>query len=166
MITFLPLVILLLILALMCFLLYYFYIQQSLETMSRQLARLQATKVSGLGADLIRREKAHHLDQLLLLEADLARYQRDFLSDEEWAMVDLARQSIERCIEALKASGDWLGLPFELEWSDLLARIPKLIALYSLRPARSFGADDSDLWAEDAVDVSRRGLRQLRLRLA
>lgn len=166
MITFLPLVILLLILALMCFLLYYFYIQQSLETMSRQLARLQATKVSDLGADLIRREKAHHMDQLLMLEADLARYQRDFLSDEEWAIVDLAHISIERCIEALKQSGNWLGLPFDLEWSDLLARVPKLIALYSLTPVRFCGADDANLQAEDAVDVSRRSRSRLLLRLA
>ncbi len=166
MIAFLPLVIVLLILALMCFLLYYFYIQQSLETMSRQLAHLQAVKVSDLGADLIRREKAHYQDQLLLLEADLARYQREFLSDEEWAAVDVAHRSIERCIEALKQSGDWLGLPFDLAWSDLLARLPKVIALYSQTSVQSYGAEDANLWAEDAVDVFRPGHSRLLLRLA
>ena len=166
MITFLPLVILMLILALLCFLLYYFYIQQSLMTMTRQLAHLQAAKVSELGADLIRREKAHHQDQLLLLEVELARYQREFLSDEEWAVVDVARQSIERCIDALKRSGDWLGLPFDLEWSDLLARVPKVIALYRLTLVQSSWVEDTNLRAEDAVDVSRRGRSRLLLRLA
>ena len=43
--TFLPLVTLLLILAMMCFLLYYFYIQQSLAGISHQLASLQSPQV-------------------------------------------------------------------------------------------------------------------------
>jgi hypothetical protein len=165
-ITFLPLVILLLILALMCFLLYYFYIQQSLETLSRQLVQLQTAKVNNLGADLIRREKAHHLDQLLLLEADLARYQREFLTDVERAAVGVAHQNIERCIAALKQSGDWLGLPFELEWSDMAARVPRVMALYLLPLAPAWWYEDAGFWAEDAQDVSKRSRANLLLRLA
>ena len=166
MIASLPLVILLLIVALLCFLLYYFYIQQSLETMSCQLAQLQAAKASDLGADLVRREKAHHQDQLLLLEASLARSQREFLSDDEWAMVNAAHRSIERCIGALKQSENWLGLPFDLEWCDLLARMPKVIALYRLTPAQASWFEDGNLGPEDAEDVSKSGRTRLQLRLA
>ena len=33
-------------------------------------------------------------------------------------------------VDALKNAGDWLGLPFDLEWIDVLQRLPRLNALY------------------------------------
>jgi len=165
-ITFLPLVILLLILALMCFLLYYFYIQQSLENLSRQLANLQTPQASARGPDLIRREKAYRHDQLFLLEADLTNYPRELLNEEEMAVVDVARKNIKLCIDELKQSGEWLGLPFDFEWTELVDRVPKVIALYRLTLAQASWGDGDQKQSEDVVDVSRRQNDNFVLRLA
>ena len=164
--TFLPLVTLLLILAMMCFLLYYFYIQQSLETLSRQLANLQTPQSSARGPDLIRREKAYRHDQLFLLEADLTNYPRELLNEEEMAVVDVARKNIKLCIDELKQSGDWLGLPFDFEWSEMVDRVPKVISLYRLTLAQSSWVDGTQKQSEEVVDVSRQKNDSFVLRLA
>ena len=166
MITFLPLVILLLILALICFLLYYFYIQQSLLTIANQLACLQADKGSDREPDMIRREKAYRHDQLFLLEADLTNYPRELLNEEEMSVVEAARKSIKHCIDELKLSGAWLGLPFDFEWSELVDRVPKVISLYRLTLAQSPWVDGTQRQFEDVVDVSRQENNQFLLRLA
>ena len=44
--------------------------------------------------------------------------------------MDNHRKSIKECVDALKNAGDWLGLPFDLEWVDVLQRLPRLQALY------------------------------------
>jgi hypothetical protein len=164
--TFLPLVTLLLILAMMCFLLYYFYIQQSLETLSRQLASMQPSQASVRGPDLIRREKAYRHDQLVLLEAELSNYPRAFLTEEEMTVVEVARKNIKHCIDELKQSGEWLGLPFDFEWSEMVDRVPKVISLYRLTLAQSSWGDSTQKQPEDVVDVSRQKNDAFVLRLA
>ena len=164
--TFLPLVTLLLILAMMCFLLYYFYIQQSLETLSRQLANMQSPPASVRGPDMIRREKAYRHDQLFLLEADLTNYPRELLNEEEMAVVDVARKNIKLCIDELKQSGDWLGLPFDFEWSEMVDRVPQVISLYRLTLAQSSWGDGTQKQSEEVVDVSRQKNDSFVLRLA
>ncbi len=164
--TFLPLVTLLLILAMMCFLLYYFYIQQSLETLSRQLASMQSSPASARGPDMIRREKAYRHDQLFLLEADLTNYPRELLNEEEMAVVDVARKNIKLCIDELKQSGDWLGLPFDFEWSEMVDRVPQVISLYRLTLAQSSWVDGTQKQSEEVVDVSRQKNDSFVLRLA
>jgi hypothetical protein len=164
--TFLPLVTLLLILAMMCFLLYYFYIQQSLTGISHQLASLQTPQALSRGPDLIRREKAYRHDQLVLLEADLSNYPRAFLTEEEMAVVDLARKTIKHCIDELKVSGEWLGLPFDFEWGEMVDRVPKVISLYRLTLAQSSWGDSTQKQPEDVVDVSSQKNDAFVLRLA
>ena len=164
--TFLPLVTLLLILAMMCFLLYYFYIQQSLAGISHQLASLQSPQVLQRGPDLIRREKAYRHDQLVLLEADLSNYPRAFLNEEEMAVVELARKNIKHCIDELKQSGEWLGLPFDFEWSEMVDRVPKVISLYRLTLAQSTWGDGTQKQSEEVEDVSRQKNDSFVLRLA
>jgi len=164
--TFLPLVTLLLILAMMCFLLYYFYIQQSLAGISHQLANLQSTQALPRGPDLIRREKAYRHDQLVLLEAELSNYPRAFLTEEEMAVVEVARKNIKHCIDELKQSGEWLGLPFDFEWSEMVDRVPKVISLYRLTLAQSSWGDTAQKQSEDVVDVSGQKKDSFVLRLA
>ena len=150
----------------MCFLLYYFYIQQSLETLSRQLASMQPSQASVRGPDLIRREKAYRHDQLVLLEAELSNYPRAFLTEEEMTVVEVARKNIKHCIDELKQSGEWLGLPFDFEWSEMVDRVPKVISLYRLTLAQSSWGDSTQKQPEDVVDVSRQKNDAFVLRLA
>jgi len=164
--TFLPLTVLLLVLALLCFLLYYFYIQQSLGAISSQLSALQYAKVIVRGGDVIRRETAYLHDQLILLEADLTLYPREFLDEEDMALVDLARETIKRCVGELKQSGEWLGLPFDFEWNEIMQRVPKVIALFRLTLSPSSWVGDTRTTPMDVMDVSARknDLFELRLR--
>jgi hypothetical protein len=163
--TFLPFTVLLLVLALLCFLLYYFYLQQSLGAISSQLAALQSAKVIVRGGDVIRRETAYLHDQLILLEADLTNFPREFLDEEDMALVDLSRQTIKRCVGELKQSGEWLGLPFDFEWNEIMQRVPKVIALFRLTLSQSSWVDDARMKPVDVMDVSARKYDLLELRL-
>jgi hypothetical protein len=129
--TSLLIVILLLMLLLICFLLFYFFTQQSLRDITTRLNfALQPPPVPKKNSESIRRERAFAHDQLVLLEADLANNPRDDLTPEELASIDQISKTIRTCIAELKKLGDWLGLPFDFEWTDILARVPKVNALY------------------------------------
>jgi hypothetical protein len=46
------------------------------------------------------------------------------------ASIDQISKTIRTCIAQLKKSDDWIGLPFDFEWTDILARLPKVNTLY------------------------------------
>jgi hypothetical protein len=69
-------------------------------------------------------------DQLVLLEADLTNNPREELTPEELASIDQISKTIRTCIAQLKKSDDWIGLPFDFEWTDILARLPRVNTLY------------------------------------
>jgi hypothetical protein len=52
------------------------------------------------------------------------------LTEEELKMFDVARHQIKSCIAGLKSSGEWVGLPFEYEWTEMLDRLPNVLGLY------------------------------------
>jgi hypothetical protein len=35
-----------------------------------------------------------------------------------------------QCHAGLKANGDWVGIPFEYEWAEMLDRLPNVLNLY------------------------------------
>jgi hypothetical protein len=129
--TALLIVILLLMLLLICFLLFYFFTQQSLRDITARLniALLPAAPPKK-NSETIRRERAFAHDQLVLLEADLTNNPREELTPEELASIDQISKTIRTCIAQLKKSDDWIGLPFDFEWTDILARLPNINALY------------------------------------
>jgi hypothetical protein len=129
--TALLVVILLLMLLLICFLLFYFFTQQSLRDITARLnIALQPPLAPKKNSESIRRERAFAHDQLVLLEADLTNNPRDELTAEELASIDQISRTIKACIAQLKKSGDWIGIPFDFEWADILVRAPKVNALY------------------------------------
>jgi len=129
--TALLVVILLLMLLLCCFLLFYFFTQQSLRNITVRLnTMLQPPPVQQRNPESIRRDRAFAHDKLVLLEADLTNNPRVDLTAEELASIDQLSKSIRTCIAQLKKSGDWIGLPFDFEWSDILVRLPNVNNLY------------------------------------
>ena len=124
-------VILLLMLLLICFLLFYFFTQQSLRDITARLnVALQPVAPPKINCETIRRERAVAHDKLVLLEADLTNNPRNDLTPEELASIDQISKTIRICIAQLKKSGEWIGMPFDFEWTDILARLPKVNALY------------------------------------
>jgi hypothetical protein len=129
--TALLVVILLLMLLLICFFLFYFFTQQSLRDITVRLnAMLQPPPVPTKNPESIRRERAISHDQLVLLEADLTKNPREDLTPDELASIDQLSKSIRTCIAQLKTSGDWIGIPFDFEWTDILDRLPHVNQLY------------------------------------
>jgi hypothetical protein len=128
--NFLLIIIVFLILILMSFILFYFYTQQSLRDISNRLNTLQPSDANKRSPETIRRERAYCHDQLVVLEAELSTSRRESLTTEELESIDRARKTIKACIEELKHSGDWIGLPFDFEWTEMLARLPNVNTLY------------------------------------
>ena len=161
--TALLVVILLLMLLLICFLLFYFFTQQSLRDITARLnIALQPSPAPKKNSESIRHERAFAHDQLVLLEADLTNNPRDDLTPEELASIDQISKTIRTCIAQLKKSGDWIGIPFDFEWADVLARVPKVNALYrkaiaiETDPEMQAPANDSPKIAGSAGSISQR----------
>lgn len=110
----------------------YVLIQQRLNDISDRLSKIQtpAVKKPGRSADDVRRGLAAARDLLVVLEAKLVTEAREELSAEELDTFEQARKKIKASIDKLKQSGDWIGLPFDFEWPELQARLPRLDALY------------------------------------
>ena len=65
------------------------------------------------------------VDPAALLASD-----QSALNPQEVSQVDATALEIKNCNQALKNAGDWMGLPFDLEWVDMLDKLPRLNALY------------------------------------
>lgn len=115
---------------LICVVLFYVFTQQSLNDISARLTKLQKPEKVTRTPDAIRRERAYSHDQIVMLEAQLINEARQDLTEAEMQEVDKARKKIKACADELKNIGDWSGLPFDLEWNDILDRLPVLNGLY------------------------------------
>ena len=109
---------------------FYYLTLQNLAAVKREVNKLRDQADDARASALLRNERARCYQQLLALEADIQTRQRDSLSNEETAMVELNREEIQNCVNALKMSGNWMGLPFDLEWQDMWDKLPQLKNLY------------------------------------
>jgi hypothetical protein len=110
-------------------LIFYFQTQQSLKDIADKMSKLQPQRVLRF-PNVIRQERAVCQDRLVLLEVDLTQNQRENLNDEEIQHVESARDAIKRCNDELKQTGDWMGTPFDFEWTEMFNRMPTLKSLY------------------------------------
>ena len=152
--TALLVVILLLMLLLICFLLFYFFTQQSLRDITARLNVALQPPPPKKNSETIRRERAFAHDHLMLLEADLTNNPREDLTPEELASVDQISKTIRACIAELKKSDEWIGLPFDFEWTDILARLPKVNTLYRKAIATE-GEPDKQAPASESQKMGR-----------
>jgi hypothetical protein len=109
---------------------FYYLTLQNLAAVKREVDKLRDQADDARASALLRNERARCYQQLKALEADILARQRDSLSNEETAMVELNREEIQNCVNALKKSGNWMGLPFDLDWQEMWDRLPQLRALY------------------------------------
>ncbi len=109
---------------------FYYLTLQNLAAVKREVNKLRDQADDARASALLRNERARCYQQLKALEADIQTRQRDSLSNEETAMVELNREEIQNCVNALKKSGNWMGLPFDLDWQDMWDNLPQLRNLY------------------------------------
>jgi hypothetical protein len=110
-------------------LIFYFQTQQSLKDIADSVGKLQPQMVLR-SPNVIRQERAVCQDRLVLLEVDLKQNQRENLTEEEIQQVESTRDAIKRCTDELKQTGDWMGTPFDFEWTEMFNRMPTLKSLY------------------------------------
>ena len=109
---------------------FYYLTLQNLAAVKREVNKLRDQADGARASALLRNERARCYQQLMALEADIQARQRDNLSNEETALVEINREEIQNCVDALKKSGNWMGLPFDLEWQDMWNNLPQLKNLY------------------------------------
>lgn len=136
---------------------FYYLTLQNLAAVKREVNKLRDQADDARSSALLRNERARCYQQLLALEADIQNRQRDSLSNEETAMVEVNREEIQNCVNALKQSGNWMGLPFDLDWQDMWDKLPQLKSLYRatvLRQDIELGAATSATTASTSKPVA------------
>lgn len=128
--NFLLLVLCVLFILLAGFLIFYFQTQQNFKEINDKLEDIQHPHTGPRSSETLRHELAVQHDVLVLLEAEISKNKRESLTEEELQSFDVARHKIKACIAGLKANGDWIGLPFEYEWVEMLERLPNVLSLY------------------------------------
>ncbi|NDH52971.1 MAG: hypothetical protein EBY24_13465 [Betaproteobacteria bacterium] len=141
-------------LILVCMMMYFSHVQQIAQLNSARLHRPHAEAAHHNSPDMVRRQRAQSFDQMLLLEADLTQHGRQTLTAEEIQAIDTARTTIIGCVDELKMGGDWMGVPFDLEWVELLERLPILKRLYLLAELAAMEADAAGIPQAAAKAVS------------
>jgi hypothetical protein len=112
------------------FLILYFQTQQSFLEITKKLEGIQPPQNAARSSEALKRELALNHDKLVVLEADITKNKRESLTEEELKTFDVARNQIKKCIAGLKANGDWVGIPFEYEWVEMIDRLPNVLFLY------------------------------------
>jgi hypothetical protein len=111
-------------------LIFYFQTQQNFKEITDKLEAIEHPQTGARSAQALKRDLAMHRDVLFVLEADISKTKRETLTEEELKIFDVARHHIKASIAGLKANGDWIGLPFDYEWNEMLDRLPNVLGLY------------------------------------
>lgn len=94
----------------------------------REMRRIEALEQE---AAALRREKAVLLEPLNTLEAQIFQQNLNVLAPEELMAIDDIRAKVKERTDRLKKMGQWMGPPFDLEWSELLDHLPIIKQLYT-----------------------------------
>ena len=108
-----------------------------LRQIQEKLSKLSKGNEAPLNPEGLRIERAGIVDPLVLLEVSLGQSEFVELTEEQLQQIDFARSNIKKISEQLKSTEEWMGPPYDLEWVELLDRMPRLKIAYqkiSLRP--------------------------------
>ena len=90
----------------------------------------------------LRTERSAVLDPINMLEASLQSAGRGSLTPEELTFVDNARRRVKSLNDTLVGNRQWMGAPFDLEWHEVLERLPIVKKAYL---AASFNEPTPDM---------------------
>jgi hypothetical protein len=131
---------------------FYYLSLQNLAQLKREMEALKAGAAKSASSSAIRHERARCHQQLQQLESDLASTARETLTTEELSLIDYARDEIKKCTDALKQLNDWMGLPYDQEWVEMLKKLPCINTLYRAAAAAAEAAN-----AQAAMAVPQAG---------
>ena len=98
---------------------------------NRQYAEIQArlreirdAELREQKANALRAERTALMDPVTMLEATIQSRTEKTLTEEELYQIEVARTRIKSITDELMHNQQWLGLPYDLEWHELIERIP------------------------------------------
>jgi hypothetical protein len=91
-----------------------------------RLREIRDAEVREQKANALRAERTAVMDPISMLEAAVQSRGDKSLTDEELFQVDAARSRIKAITDELMHNQQWLGAPYDLEWHELLERIPQV----------------------------------------
>jgi len=129
---------------------------------NRQYAEIQArlreirdAEVREQKANALRAERTAVMDPITMLEATVQSRSDKSLTEEELYQVESARTRVKAITDELMHNQQWLGAPYDLEWHELLERIP-LVRVGFL--AANFNPPQQDLPSFDVSENSDKPL--------
>ena len=133
---------------------FYYLSLQNLAQLKREMEALKAGAAKSASSSAIRHERARCHQQLQQLESDLASTARETLTTEELSLIDYARDEIKKCTDALKQLNDWMGLPYDQEWVEMLKKLPCINTLYRAAAAAAEAANAQAAMAAPQVGAA------------
>jgi hypothetical protein len=130
---------------------FYYLSLQNLAQMKREMAALKEGAARSASSSAVRHERARCHQQLQQLESELSSTARETLTPEELTLIDYARDEIKKCTDTLKQLNDWMGLPYDQEWVEMLKKLPCLNTLYRAAAAAADAANTANAQAALAV---------------
>jgi hypothetical protein len=130
---------------------FYYLSLQNLAQMKREMAALKEGAARSASSSAVRHERARCHQQLQQLESELSSTARETLTPEELSLIDYARDEIKKCTDTLKQLNDWMGLPYDQEWVEMLKKLPCLNTLYRAAAAAADAANTANAQAALAV---------------
>lgn len=130
---------------------FYYLSLQNLAQMKLEMAALKEGAAKSASSSAVRHERARCHQQLQQLESELASTARETLTPEELSLIDYARDEIKKCTDTLKQLNDWMGLPYDQEWVEMLKKLPCLNTLYRAAAAAADTANTANAQAALAV---------------
>lgn len=98
---------------------------------NRQYAEIQArlreirdAELREQKANALRAERTALMDPVTMLEATIQSRAEKTLFEEELYQIEITRTRIKGITDELIHNQQWLGAPYDLEWHELLERIP------------------------------------------
>ena len=125
---------------------------------NRQYAEIQArlreirdAELREQKANALRAERTALMDPITMLEATVQSRADRSLTDEELYQIEVARTRIKAISDELMHNQQWLGVPYDLEWHELIERIPTVREAFL---AANFSPPQQELPAGDAPTTS------------
>lgn len=125
---------------------------------NRQYAEIQArlreirdAELREQKANALRAERTALMDPITMLEATIQSRAEKTLFEEELYQIEITRTRIKGITDELIHNQQWLGAPYDLEWHELLERIPLVKNAFL---AANFSPPQPELPASEAPSSS------------
>jgi len=117
------------------------------KAIQQRLQELRETELREERARELRSERAQLASQLEAFELSLQSRKIDQLADSDAVYIEQIRQRIKSINDEITGLRQWMGIPFDLEWSEIAERAPKthsLLLAYDFSHAMQAAPDEDE----------------------